>query len=118
MRTGEPRRPAARDRGRVTEVRPRFLSSGLTRRQRRVYLAATAWFLFVAAAVSWPLYTLFNRIRPLLLGMPASLFTLAVLVVGSFVVGVALLRWEIRQGLIEEPEAASGADPADSEAAR
>ncbi len=89
-------------------ARPRFLSSRLTARQRRVYLAATGWFLLVSLGMTWPGYTLFNRIRPLVLGMPFSLFYLATLVVLSFAVGVALLVWELRNGLIDEPREGGG----------
>jgi len=91
----------------VRTSRPRFLSRALTPRQRRVYLAAALWFALVAIGSTWPGFLPFNRIRPLVLGMPLSLFYLGALAVLSFGVGVALLLWELRQGLIDEaPESA------------
>ena len=81
--------------------RPRFQSSKLTPTQRRVYGAATFYFLAVAAAMMWPIYGLFSRVRPMLLGMPFSLFYLATLLVVSFVVALALYLWEERQGVFD-----------------
>ncbi|NKB88313.1 MAG: hypothetical protein GKS06_08845 [Acidobacteria bacterium] len=75
---------------------PRFFSSKLSATQRRVYRAVTGWFVFVAAAMLWPLYTPFARVRPLVLGMPFSLFWLAFLLVASFGVAFAMYRWESR----------------------
>ena len=46
---------------------PRFFSSKLTTVERRVYGAATAWFVLAAAAMLWPLVTPFARVRPLVL---------------------------------------------------
>jgi hypothetical protein len=75
---------------------PRFFSSKLTARQSRVYRAATVWFVIAGSAMFWPLYAPFARVRPLVLGMPFSLFWLALILTASFVVGVALYRWEQR----------------------
>lgn len=83
------------------QLLPRFFSSRLTAAQRRIYRAATLYFLLVSVAMIWPVYPIFSTVRPLVLGMPFSLFYLAVLLVVSFSVGVALYRWEIRQGLFE-----------------
>ena len=94
-----------RQEGRLPEEvgrRPRVLSRSLTSRQRRVYLAATLWFLLVAVGSTWPGFLPFNRIRPLVLGMPLSLFYLGALAVLSFGVGVALRLWEMREGLVDE----------------
>jgi hypothetical protein len=49
----------------------------------------------------WPIYPLFNRIRPFVLGMPASLFYLLVLVFISFFSLFALYKWEDRRGKLE-----------------
>lgn len=80
---------------------PRFFSSQLTRTHRRVYGAATAWFVFAGASMVWPLYLPMARVRPLVLGLPWSLFWLALMVGVSFGVAVALFRWESRRGLID-----------------
>jgi len=97
---------------------PRFFSSKLTANERRVYGAATAWFLLAAAAMVWPLITPFARVRPLVLGMPFALFWLAFILVVSFGVAVALYRWESRRGALEEEplDDEQGADSAGGEA--
>jgi len=76
---------------------PRFFSSKLSTTERRVYGAATAWFVLAAAAMLWPLYPPFARVRPLVFGMPFALFWLTLILVISFLVGVALFRWESRR---------------------
>lgn len=81
---------------------PRFFSSKLTTVERRVYGAATAWFVLAAAAMLWPLVTPFARVRPLVLGMPFALFWLALILAVSFGVAVALYRWESRRGVLDE----------------
>ena len=67
-----------------------------------MYGAATAWFVLAAAAMVWPLVTPFARVRPLVLGMPFALFWLALVLVVSFGVAVALYRWESRRGAIDD----------------
>jgi hypothetical protein len=84
--------------------RPRLFGSHLTASQRHVYGAVLVFYLFAFAAMVWPVMTLFNRARPLVLGMPLSLFFVAVMVVASFLVQFALFRWEQRQGEFEPPE--------------
>ena len=83
---------------------PRFFSSKLTAAERRVYGAATAWFVLAAAAMVWPLVTPFARVRPLVLGMPFALFWLALVLTVSFAVAVALYRWESRRGALDEEQ--------------
>ncbi len=82
----------------------RFFSREMTASQRWVYGTATLYFIAVAAAMTWPVYALFSRVRPLVLGMPFGLFYLAVLVVVSFVVALALYLWEEWQGVFDEPD--------------
>ena len=84
---------------------PRFFSSALSSRERLVYGAATAWFLAVFVGMSWPVYTIFSRIRPMALGMPLSLLYLAALLVASFLVALGLLVWELRSGALDDPGA-------------
>jgi hypothetical protein len=76
---------------------PRFFASNLTVAQRRVYGAATIWFVVAAAAMLWPLYTFAARVHPLVFGVPFALFWLALILTISFAVGVALYRWEMRR---------------------
>lgn len=84
--------------------RPKLFSSHLTRRQRRVYGTVLAFYIFAFVAMIWPVYGLFNKARPLVLGMPLSLFYLACMVTASFLVQLALFRWEGRRGGDEDDE--------------
>lgn len=92
---------------------PRLFSRALTARERLVYGAAAAWFLGVFVAMCWPVYPLFSRVRPMLLGVPLSLFYLATLLVLSFGVAVGLFLWELRRGALDGEE---GIVPGDGEA--
>ena len=78
------------------DARPRFMPSGLTRRQRRVYGAVTVFFLVVFVAMMWPVYALFSGFRPFVLGMPLSLFYVVAWLVASFLVLLGLFAWEGR----------------------
>ena len=84
--------------------RPGLFGSHLTRAQRRVYGAVLLFYLLAFGVMVWPLMTLFNHVRPLVLGMPFSLFFIASVVVSSFLVQFALFRWEQRQPDPEPPE--------------
>lgn len=85
-------------------TRPRLFSGALGPRERRVYGAATLWFLVVSLAMSWPVYPLVSRVRPMVLGMPLSLFWLAALLVASFGVAVGLFLWELQRGALDRPD--------------
>ncbi len=52
------------------------------------------FFLFAFAALIWPIYPLFGGARPLILGMPQSLFYVACWLVASFLVLLALYLYE------------------------
>jgi hypothetical protein len=67
-------------------------------RHQAVYTAALLYFLAVFAAMVWPVYPLFGGIRPMILGLPFSLFYQVFLLVLSFLVLVVLYRWERRHG--------------------
>lgn len=84
-------------RGGSADPRPRLVPSGLTPGERRVYGAVTAFFVVVFFALMWPVYALFSGIRPMILGLPLSLFYLVVILVLSFVVLLALFAWEGRR---------------------
>jgi len=81
---------------------PRFFSRRLTARERLVYGAATAWFVAVSAALVWPLYVPFARLRPFVLGVPFALAFLAGVLLASFAAGVALYWWESRHGYLDQ----------------
>jgi hypothetical protein len=78
--------------------RLRLLSSKLTRAQRRVYRSVILFFLFIFLAMIWPVYPNFSRIRPLVAGLPFSMFYQVVLLFMTFVALVSLYRWESRRG--------------------
>jgi hypothetical protein len=44
----------------------------------------------------WPIYPLFSDIRPILFGMPLSLFYLVLVIAAVFSVMLALFLWEGR----------------------
>ena len=52
-------------------------------------------------ATMWPLYLPFSRVRPLILGIPASLAYLIGLVAVSFFSLLALYSWERRRGKLD-----------------
>ena len=81
-----------------------IFSSALSPSERRIYKAVTLLLIAVFFAFMWPIYPIFNRIRPLTLGMPASLFYLVFLVGVSFATILALYLWEDRHGKLEEPK--------------
>ena len=81
---------------------PRFFSRRLTARERLAYGAATFWFAAVSAALVWPLYVPFARVRPFVLGVPFALAFLTGVLVASFAAGVALYRWESRRGFLDQ----------------
>ena len=61
------------------------------------------WVLFAGAllAVVWPVYPLFSRIRPFILGMPFSLFYLVLVLLICFIVLVGVYLWEDRRGELD-----------------
>jgi hypothetical protein len=85
--------------------KPRLFSSSLSLGQRLGYGLATAWFVLVAAALVWPVYSWFSGIRPRILGLPLSLAFLVGLTLFSFAVGLVLYVWEDRQGVFDSREA-------------
>jgi hypothetical protein len=78
-------------------LRPRLFSSHLTRTQRRVYGAVLVFYLFAFFAMVPPVFSPFNKARPLVLGMPLSLFYLAAFIISSFLVLLAMFLWEGRR---------------------
>ena len=77
--------------------KPKIFGSHLTPGERRVYGAVALFYVAAALGMTWPVYELFNHARPLVLGMPMSLFYLACWVVASFLVLLALFQWEGRR---------------------
>lgn len=80
---------------------PRIFPSDLDAGERRVYGGLTLFFCLVFLALSWPVYALFSDIRPLILGMPLSLAYIVGVLILSFLVLVALYRWEDRRGTLD-----------------
>lgn len=82
-------------------LRPRVFASRLDPGERRVYGAVTVYFCLVFAAMLWPVYSWFAGARPLIAGLPLSLFFLTVLLLVSFAVLLGLYRWEARRGRLD-----------------
>ena len=83
-------------------MRPlRVFSSRLARGARRVYGVVLIYFCVVLVAMLWPIYPLFSGARPLIAGLPLSLFYLTVLLIVSFAVLVSLYLWESRHGRLD-----------------
>ena len=80
------------------KLRPRFFPSDLPPDARRVYAAATAFFVAVFLALVWPVYALFSGIRPRILGLPLSLAWVVGWVVAGFLALLAVHLWEARRG--------------------
>ncbi len=58
--------------------------------------AAVVFFVVAFAALIWPIYPLFGHERPLILGMPQSLFYVACWLVASFLALLVLYLHEER----------------------
>ena len=70
-------------------------------RRSRVYKIVILYFILVFSAMMWPIYPFFSRIRPMVLGIPFSLFYLVILIIASFLVLFTLYLWECRNDGIE-----------------
>jgi len=81
--------------------KPRLFSTTLSSFERLVYGAVTLLFVATFFATMWPIYPVFSRIRPFVLGVPFSLFYLLVLVGLCFGSMLALYLWEDRTGRLE-----------------
>lgn len=81
--------------------RPILFSLRTDARRRRVYAVAIVYFVAAFIAMVWPVYPLFSRIRPLVLGLPLSLFYLVTVLSVSFFVLLGLYLWEAIQGLLD-----------------
>lgn len=79
----------------------RIFSTALSAAERRIYGLVAVVFIGTFLATMWPIYTLFNRIRPFVLGVPASLVYLVILVFVCFFSLLALYRWEDRRDKLE-----------------
>ena len=84
-------------------MRIRLLSRRLDPRLRRLYRSLILFYVLLTLALIWPVATLFSRVRPIVLGMPFSLFCIAALIVTSFSVLLALFIWEGRTGKSCDP---------------
>ena len=79
----------------------RIFSTALNAKERRVYGVVAAVFIGTFLATMWPIYPLFSRIRPMVLGVPASLVYLVILVFVCFFSLLALYRWDDKRGKLE-----------------
>lgn len=70
------------------------MNDPLSKPARRVAVFCIVAFL----ATMWPIYPMFSRVYPLVLGMPFSLFYLVVILVTVFCVMLSLFYWEDRNG--------------------
>jgi hypothetical protein len=75
-----------------------LFSSKLTPTQRRVYRSVILFFLVIFIGMIWPVYPLFSWVRPLIAGLPFSMFYQVFLLVMTFIALVFLYRWESRRG--------------------
>ena len=66
-----------------------------------IYKAVLFYFVLVFLASMWPIYPLFSKISPMVVGLPFSLFYLVFLLVLSFCVLLGLYLWESRHGKID-----------------
>lgn len=82
----------------------RLFPSRLDRTARRVYGAVVLFFAGVFLALLWPVYPLFAAARPLIAGLPLSLFYLASILVVCFLVLFGLYRWEAASGRLDDGE--------------
>ena len=82
-------------------MKARIFSTALNKVERRVYGTVTIIVIGTFLGTMWPIYPLFSRIRPFVLGMPASLFYLLILVFLVFFSLLALYRWEDKRGKFE-----------------
>lgn len=67
--------------------------------QTTAYRRLLLFFIIVFLATMWPVYPVFNRIEPFVVGMPFSLFYVLGLTIVSFTV---LLVFHIRVGSSDE----------------
>lgn len=59
-------------------------------------IGAALFFLLAFFALIWPIYPIFSTARPLILGMPQSLFYVAFWLIASFLALLALYLAEER----------------------
>lgn len=72
-----------------------------SRRGRRLRRAVVVYFAVVFWCLIWPVYPYFSRIKPLVLGLPFSLFYLVAVLLCSFLVMLGLYLWEARHGELD-----------------
>lgn len=80
------------------QLGPRFVPRDLPPGPRRVYVAATIFFVAVFVALVWPVYPNFASVRPFVLGMPFSLVYVVILLLAAFGALLGLYLWEDRRG--------------------
>jgi len=68
--------------------------SGTSAESRRVSIIAFIYLLICGLAMIWPIYTIANRVYPIILGMPFSMFWIAFWIVMTFIGLIFLYRYE------------------------
>lgn len=71
-----------------------FFSEETTQTERRRYIAHAMVYVVGLVLVVWPVFTLFNRVEPYVLGMPFNMFWTGLSLVVVLVNTVLLYRWE------------------------
>lgn len=66
----------------------------LSRRHGKIYRVLVGYFLLIFVGMIWPVYPLFDQIRPFVLGIPFSLFYLVMLLSATFAALLAVYLWE------------------------
>lgn len=71
-----------------------LFSEETTQAERRRYVVHAMVYVVGLILVVWPLFPLFNRVEPYVLGMPFNMFWTALSLVVVLVNTVLLYRWE------------------------
>lgn len=73
----------------------------LSSRRRKIYRFLVGYFLLIFAGMIWPVYPLFDQIRPYILGIPFSLFYLVTLLSATFVALLTVYLWELKNDEVD-----------------
>lgn len=66
----------------------------LSPRRRRIYRFLVGYFVVIFLGMIWPVYPLFDSIRPFVLGVPFALFYLVILLSATFAALLTVYLWE------------------------
>jgi len=71
---------------------------GYNPNKRKVYIGFTVFFLLCFMAMIFPIFSIANRVEPILFGMPFGMFWLVLVTILQFCGLLALYIWEYRKG--------------------